>query len=337
VSGEPAPVGGGGDEGERHPPLPLILGPTGVGKTEVALALACRLKAEMGVEVELISADSRSFYRGLDIGTAKPTPEQRLLVPHHLIDIREPHERYDVMQFRRDVARLIGEIRARSRLPLVVGGSTLYVQALTGRFFQGPSADLELRRRLARLPLEELYKKLEEVDPEAARRIDPHDRQRLVRALEVYELTGRPISELQRDSEPFPYRFFKLGLVMDRAALYRRIEERVDRMVEQGLIEEARRLFEEGRIPEEAPAYRTIGYEELFAHFAGRISLERAIALIKRNSRRLAKRQLTFFRRDPEIRWLDVTGKSADEVAGEVLALLEGAGLLNGVISGRKR
>jgi tRNA dimethylallyltransferase len=292
----------------------IILGPTGVGKTAVAVELARRLGGE------IISADSRGFYRGLEVGTAKPTPEQRRLVPHHLLDIRSPEERYDVAEFRKDAARLIGEIQGRGRLPIVVGGSTLYIQALVGGLFPGPKAEPSLRQRLLARPLEELYIRLKEVDPRAALRIKPQDRQRLVRALEVYELTGRPISELQEESEPFPYRFLKFGLTMDRKSLYKRLDERVEEMLSRGLIEEARQL--KARLTPEMPAYRTIGYEEAFAYLEGRRTLEETVALIKRNTRRLAKRQLTFFRRIPDVHWLDVTGKAAAEVAEEIIALL---------------
>lgn len=292
----------------------IILGPTGVGKTAVAVEVALALGGE------IISADSRGFYRGLEVGTAKPTPEQRRLVPHHLIDIRSPEERYDVAEFRRDVARLIGEIQARGRLPIVTGGGTLYIQALVGGLFPGPKADPALRRRLLALPLEELYTRLREVDPRAAEKIKPQDRQRLVRALEVYELTGRPISELQRESEPFPYSFLKFGLTMDRKSLYERLDARVEEMLARGLIEEASQL--KGRLNPEMPAYRTIGYEEAFAYLEGRLALEEAVRLIKRNTRRLAKRQLTFFKRLPSVHWLDVTGKTPAEVAGEIVSYI---------------
>ncbi|MFQ6116661.1 MAG: tRNA (adenosine(37)-N6)-dimethylallyltransferase MiaA [Candidatus Bipolaricaulia bacterium] len=291
----------------------IILGPTGVGKTAVAIGVAQALAGE------IISADSRSFYRELEIGTAKPTAEERRRVEHHLIDIRPPEGRYDVMEFRRDVARLIEEIRGRGRLPIVVGGSTLYIQALIGKLFPGPRADLALRQRLLEQPLEELYIRLKEVDPRAAGKINKTDRQRIVRALEVFALTGRPLSELWRESEPFPYQFLKISLTMDRQALYRRLDERVEQMIKDGLIEEARRLH--GRLTPEMVAYRTIGYEESFAYLDGRLSLEEAIALIKRNTRRLAKRQLTFFKRIPDVRWLDVTGKSTTEVVKEIANL----------------
>ena len=293
----------------------IIFGPTGVGKTAIGVEVARRLDGE------IISADSRAFYQELDVGTAKPTPEQRRLVPHHLIDIRPPEGRYDVMEFRRDVARLIAEIRGRGRLPLVVGGSTLYIEALVGKLFPGPKIDPVLRQRLLKQPLEELYIRLKEVDPSAAERIDRHDRQRIVRALEVYELTGRPLSELQRRSEPFPYQFLKIGLTMDRGVLYRRLDERVERMIADGLIEEARRLKD--RLTPEMVAYRTIGYEEAFAYLDGEISLEEAISLIKRNTRHLAKRQLTFFKRIPDVRWLDITGRVTDEVVEQIVVLLK--------------
>jgi tRNA dimethylallyltransferase len=189
-----------------------------------------------------------------------------------------------------------------------------------GGLFPGPKAEPSLRQRLLARPLEELYIRLKEVDPRAALRIKPQDRQRLVRALEVYELTGRPISELQEESEPFPYRFLKFGLTMDRKSLYKRLDERVEEMLSRGLIEEARQL--KARLTPEMPAYRTIGYEEAFAYLEGRRTLEETVALIKRNTRRLAKRQLTFFRRIPDVHWLDVTGKAAAEVAEEIIALL---------------
>ncbi|MGQ9477041.1 MAG: tRNA (adenosine(37)-N6)-dimethylallyltransferase MiaA [Candidatus Bipolaricaulia bacterium] len=311
------PLGPGTCESADLEPL-LILGPTGVGKTAVAVEVALTRGGE------ILSADSRGFYRELEIGTAKPTAEQRRLVPHHLLDIRSPLERYDVAEFRRDAARLIEEIQTRGHLPIVVGGSTLYIQALVGGLFPGPKGEPSLRKRLLALPPEELYIRLKEVDPQAALKIKPQDRQRLVRALEVYELTGRPISELQRESEPFPYAFRKFGLSMERQALYRRLDERVERMISSGLIEEARRLKGRLGVPltPEMPAYRTIGYEEAFAYLEGRLSLEETIRLIKRNTRRLAKRQLTFFKRLPEVQWLDVTGKTTEEVAEELLAKL---------------
>ncbi|MCS6903552.1 MAG: tRNA (adenosine(37)-N6)-dimethylallyltransferase MiaA, partial [Candidatus Bipolaricaulota bacterium] len=209
--------------------LPLILGPTAVGKSVLAVALAERLDGE------IISADARAIYKDLTIGTAKPPLELRQRVRHHLIDIKDPTERYDVMEFRRDALRAIEGILQRGRLPIVVGGSTLYISVLTGAFFAGPKADPQLRQRLESQPQEQLRQRLEEIDPEAARRIHPNDRVRTVRALEVYELTGLPISRWQRESKvPFPYNFTKIGLTLDRRVLYERINARVDAMIASG-------------------------------------------------------------------------------------------------------
>jgi tRNA dimethylallyltransferase len=186
----------------------LILGPTATGKSELAVAIAEHLDGE------IISADARAIYRELNIGTAKPPPHLRARVPHHLIDLLDPTEHYDVMRFRQDVLKALEEIRARGRLPIVVGGSTLYISALTGTFFAGPKADPQIRQRLEAQPQEHLRKRLEEIDPEAAQRIHPNDKVRTVRALEVYELTGLPISRWHKESKvPFPYKFTKIGLI----------------------------------------------------------------------------------------------------------------------------
>lgn len=293
----------------------LILGPTAVGKSELAVALAQRIAGEV------ISADARAIYRDLTIGTAKPPAHLRERVPHHLIDFLDPTEHYDVMQFRHDALTAIEEIRARGRVPIVVGGSTLYISVLTGTFFAGPKADPQLRRRLESQPQEQLRQRLEAIDPEAAQRIHPNDKIRTVRALEVYELTGVPISRWQRESKvPFPYRFFKIGLTLDRKVLYERINARVDRMIAQGLLEEAKALRE--KLTPQMPAYRTIGYEEFFAYLDGKVSYDEAVRLIKKHTREYAKRQLIYFKREPDVHWIDVTGKSLEQVLDEALQLL---------------
>ncbi|MFN4217957.1 MAG: tRNA (adenosine(37)-N6)-dimethylallyltransferase MiaA [Candidatus Bipolaricaulia bacterium] len=290
----------------------LIVGPTAVGKSELAVALALR------VDGEIISADARAIYKDLNIGTAKPPAQLRAKVPHHLIDFLEPTEHYDVMQFRRDVLRAIQEIHARGRVPIVVGGSTLYISALTGTFFAGPKADPQIRQRLEAEPQEKLRKRLEEIDPEAAQRIHPHDKVRTVRALEVYELTGLPISRWQKESKvPFPYKFTKIGLTLDRKILYERINARVDQMIAAGLLEEAKAL--RAKLTPEMPAYRTIGYEEFFAYLDGKISYTEAVRLIKKHTREYAKRQIIYFKREPDVHWIDVTGKSREEVLDEAL------------------
>lgn len=300
--------------------VPLILGPTGVGKSQVAYELALRLE-----RAEIISADARAIYRGMDIGTDKPPPGWRKRVPHHLIDIKEPHEPYSAMEFRRDALRILEEISRRGARAIVVGGSTLYVDALLGKLFEGPSADPKLRRALRARPLDELYQELRRVDPETAARLHPHDSQRIVRALEVYKLTGKPISELQRSSQTPspPYNFVKIGLSCKRSQLNERIDRRVDEMTARGLLEEVRAL--KARVPEGSQAYKSIGYRELFCYLEGGIaSLEDAVALIKKDTRDHARRQLIYFRRDKEINWIDTTDRTAEEIVDEILALLQG-------------
>ncbi|MCL6642143.1 MAG: tRNA (adenosine(37)-N6)-dimethylallyltransferase MiaA [Candidatus Bipolaricaulota bacterium] len=294
----------------------LILGPTATGKSALAVALAERLDGE------IISADARAIYRELNIGTAKPPPHLRALVPHHLIDFLDPSEHYDVMQFRRDALTAIEEIRARGKFPIVVGGSTLYISALTGTFFAGPKADPQIRQRLEAEPQEKLRARLEEIDPEAARRIHPNDKVRTVRALEVYELTGLPISRWHKESKvPFPYQFTKIGLTLDRTVLYERINARVEQMLAAGLLEEAKAL--KAKLTPEMPAYRTIGYEELFQYLDGKISYDEAVRLIKKHTREYAKRQIIYFKRELDVHWIDVTGRAPEEVLDEVLAILQ--------------
>lgn len=292
------------------------MGPTAVGKSELAVALAQHLDGE------IISADARAIYKDLNIGTAKPPAHLREKVPHHLIDFLDPTEHYDVMRFRGDALKAIEEIRARGKVPIVVGGSTLYISALTGTFFAGPKADTQVRRRLEAEPQERLRKRLEEIDPEAAHRIHPNDRVRTVRALEVYELTGVPISRWHRESKvPFPYGFTKIGLTLDRKILYERINARVDQMLAAGLLEEVKAL--RAKLTPEMPAYRTIGYEELFEYLDGKISYDEAVRLIKKHTREYAKRQIIYFKREPDVHWIDVTGRPLERIVKEALQFLE--------------
>jgi tRNA dimethylallyltransferase len=296
--------------------FPLILGPTAVGKSIVAVALAQRLDGE------ILSADARAIYKDLNIGTAKPSLELRQRVLHHLIDFKDPTERYDVMEFRRDALRALEEIRARGKLPIVVGGSTLYISALTGTFFAGPRANSSVRRRLEAEPIAKVRERLEKTDPEAARRIHPNDKMRTVRALEVYELTGLPISRWQKESKvPFPYKFTKIGLTLDRKILYERIHTRVDEMIAQGLLAEAKAL--RAKLTPEMSAYRTIGYEEFFEYLDGKFSYDEAVRLIKKRSREYAKRQLIYFKRELDVHWVDVTGRTTEQVLDEVLRRLQ--------------
>lgn len=290
-----------------------------MGKSELAVELALQ------ADGEIISADARAIYRDLTIGTAKPPLELRQKALHHLIDFKDPTERYDVMEFRHDVLRVIKEICGRGKLPIVVGGSTLYISVLTGAFFAGPKADPSVRRRLEAEPLAQLRERLERIDPEAAQRIHPNDKVRTVRALEVYELTGLPITRWQRESKiPFPYPFTKIGLRLNRKTLYERMNVRVDKMIAKGLLEEAKALKE--KLTPQMPAYRTIGYEEFFEYLDGKISYEEAVRLIKKHTREYAKRQMTYFKREPDVHWVEVTGKSPEQVLHEVLRILQKLG-----------
>jgi len=290
----------------------LLIGPTAAGKSQIAVWVAERSGAE------IISADARTIYRGLDLGTDRPAPEILARVPHHLIEALGPEERYDAARFRTDCERLVSEIEARGRRAIVVGGSTLYIRALTRGLFPGPAADLRLRETLAQRPLAEIRAEVERVDPVSASRIHPEDRVRLVRALEVHRLTGQPLSTFWGKEVPFPWPLVRIGLTVDRRELHRRIEARVERMLASGLVEEARRLWEMG-LPPDAPAVRTIGYRELFAHLRGEYDLGEARRRIVRNTKAYARRQLAFFRAERDVRWLDATGRTVPEVGAEVL------------------
>ena len=279
----------------------FIAGPTAVGKSSIALQIAERLGAE------IVNGDSRQAYRGMDIGTAKPSFDERRRIPHHLVDICNPDQPLDVAAFAALARSAIREITGRGRPVLVVGGSGLYLRAIRGGIFSAPPASGEIRARLAALAVEfgvaHLFRRLEEIDPEAAERIKPNDLKRIMRALEVYEQTGVPISQHQRSHQfaDRPFHTMTVALSLHRAELYRAIDQRFDAMIEQGLVDEVQRLLVGGY---DLPLC-TIGYREIAGLLRGETSLAEAIAQGKRASRNLAKRQLTWFRADPEIVWLD--------------------------------
>jgi tRNA dimethylallyltransferase len=292
----------------------FIVGPTGAGKTALALAVAERLGAE------IVNADSRQFYRGMDVGTAKPAAAERARVPHHLIDIRNPDQPLDVAAFAALACEAIADIYRRGRRALVVGGSGLYLRALRGGIFKGPPASQEIRARLEKLAAEQgigvLRQRLAAVDPEAADRIGYNDLYRTTRALEVFELTGEPISRHQARHAfaARPFKSLTLGLAPERKTLYRAIEQRFDEMVGAGFVAEVAALLGAGFQPERPPL-ATIGYKQIAAHLRGKITLEQAIEAAKRESRRLAKRQMTWFRADREIVWLD-PARAAEQALG---------------------
>lgn len=292
-----------GWEGEILGPVLVILGPTAAGKS----SLGMRLARELGGEI--VNADALQVYRGLDLGTDKPTPEMQREIPHHLVDVLDPTEPYSAGEFARRARTAIREILARDRLPVVVGGSGLYLKALLEGLSPLPDRDPAIRRRLKRRVEEEgaeaLHRELAEADAETAERVAPRDRQRIVRALEVHAVSGRPMSELLREKTPdfVPVEAVRLGLTLPRAILYDRVAERISHMVENGWVDEVSALLGRG-IPPTAPAFQAIGYRDLVRYIEGRKELDEAIEDITRATRRYAKRQLTWFRRVPDVHWL---------------------------------
>ena len=276
----------------------MLAGPTASGKTAWALALAERLP------IEIISVDSAQVYRGLDIGAAKPSAAERARVRHHLLDIRDPAEHYSAGDFRRDALALIAEIRGRGHLPVLVGGTMLYFNALLRGLARLPTADPRLRRAIdeeaARLGWPHLHQQLAAVDPVLAARLAPQDAQRIQRGLEVYRLSGRPLSDWQADTDPgHAYRFVRTALVpKDRSALHAAIAQRFEQMMDTGLLAEVAELRARGDLAADLPALRAVGYRQLWAHLAGEYSLEEAISRAVIASRQLAKRQLTWINAD---------------------------------------
>lgn len=296
--------------------LLVIVGPTAVGKTALSLYLAERL------EGEIISADSRLFYRGMDIGTAKPTPEERARVRHHLIDIAEPDETVGLGQFRRLAEQTIAEVHSRGRLPILVGGTGQYVRAVVEGWSPpevppDPALRAQLEEQAQREGPQSLHARLRELDPEAAARIDPRNVRRVIRALEVCLATGRPFSA-QRRRVPPPYRILQIGLTMSREALYARVDARIKAMMEAGLLDEVRRLVEAG-YGWDLPSMSSVGYAQFRPYFEGEASLEEVVSEIQRATRRLIRHQYNWFRlSDPRIRWFDVTRTSPSEIEAVV-------------------
>lgn len=299
-------------------PLIAIIGPTAVGKTELSLTLAKNLNAE------IISGDSMQVYEGMDIGTAKPTVEERQGIPHHMIDILTPDQDFSVADFQERVDELIPEIVERGRLPMLVGGTGLYIKALIqGFIFPEMETDWELRERLETEAEEHgteyVHDKLKEIDPTLADKLHPNDLRRVIRGIEVYQQTGKTSTHFRQKAKERPprYQAVKIGLNRDRDELYDRINRRVDLMIDKGLIEEVRELYEAG-YERGLTSMQGLGYKELIGYFEGEYDLEEAVRLIKRDTRHFAKKQLTWFRKDDEIHWFDVGEYEHEKLVSDV-------------------
>ena len=296
--------------------LLCLLGPTAVGKTEIAIQLAQRLNAE------IVSVDSRQIYRQMDIGTAKPTPEEQQTARHHLIDCVDITQPFSVADYQSLADAAIADIQNRGKRVLLVGGAGLYFRAIVDGLFEGPGADPALRERLeseaAQFGVDALHKRLQTCDPASAERIHPNNLVRVIRALEVYELTGTPMSELQQQWHPEKqrYPFIAFGLTMPRTLLYRRIEQRVDVMLANGLIAEVESLLA-AEYARDSIALQSFGYRELIAYLDGDCTYLEAVTQLKQNTRRFAKRQLTWFRKDTRIEWLN--RESTPNIVGNIL------------------
>lgn len=290
--------------------LLLLVGPTAVGKTALSLNLAASFRGE------IISGDSMQVYRYMNIGTAKATVDERSRIPHHLIDLVDPDYPFSLDTFQTEARKAIREIQSRGNLPMIVGGTGLYIQSVThGYRLPGVKENPEFRQELNQWAdqhgSDALHRRLKSVDPETAARLHPNDRRRLVRALEVYQETGKPLSVLQQQQKP-PYRTCWIGLHMPREQLYQRVDRRVEQMVADGLVEEVIAIRDMG-YQGDLVSMQALGYKEIIMYLEGKITLDEAVNLIKGRTRKFAKRQLSWFRRLKEINWFDVTQKNFEQ------------------------
>ena len=290
----------------RLKPIVVIVGPTAIGKSRVAIQVA----KIWGTEI--LSADSTQVYRGMDIGTDKPTPADHAEVPHRLIDLVEPDQSFNVGEFRKHAVREIARLHDEGRLPLVVGGTGLYVRALLRGLWPGPPPNPVLRKQLEREAveggMEALVAELRQVDPDLGNVLHPNDRIKILRALEVFRQTGLPLSVAHRQHQfqERPFRSLVLGLTMERESLHRRIEDRVEVEIAKGLVEETRRLLDKGYARESVPM-KSLGYRQISGYLEGEYSYEEAVRRLKRDTRHFAKRQMTWFRKEPNVQWIEVS------------------------------
>lgn len=300
--------------------LLIILGPTAVGKSDVAINVAKK------IDGEIISADSMQIYKYMDIGTAKIKPEEMDGIPHYLIDIVYPDEEFTVADFKNHAESYIDRINSKGKVPIVVGGTGLYINSLVYELkFTRVKSNEEFRIKYNEIAdkygEEYIYNELRKVDIKTAERISPKDRKRIIRALEIHYETGKPMSYFNRDfrKKTEKYNLMMVGLNTDRSLLYSRIESRVDKMIENGLIDEVRKLLDMG-YSRKLSSMQAIGYKEIISYLDGELKLEEAIEVLKRNTRRFAKRQLTWFRRDDRIKWIDVKDfNNIDEIGDFIL------------------
>jgi tRNA dimethylallyltransferase len=301
--------------------IPLIVGPTAVGKTDIAIIVAEILRGE------IISADSRQIYQGMNIGTAKPTLAQRRKIPHHFVDELPPTARFSAGEFGTQARQVIKDVIAAGRIPIIVGGSGLYIRALMDGFFEGKTWDPDLRQELSeranREGLSTLYQEVISRDPDAAKTIMPNDRKRILRALEIMELTGKPMTKVWQEQQPeSPYHGIWCGITMPRADLYERINRRVLEMLNQGLISEVEKLLSDGVSPA-TNAMNSVGYSETVQYLQGKISYEQMVELIQRNTRHFAKRQWSWFRRDSRLTWFTrLPDQNIDVIAQEIISYI---------------
>ncbi len=293
---------------ETLPSILVIVGPTASGKTRLAIEVAKKIPSE------IISADSRQIYKHLTIGTAKPSEEELVSVPHHCIDIREPHEKFNAGDFQEFGRQIIADILRRKKYPIVVGGTGLYIRALIDGFFEQPEFAGDIRFSLEDRCKSEgrgkLYAELVSVDPAAAATMDASKYRRVIRALEVYYETGIPISTFHKNHKPkIIYDAYFVGLAWDRKTLYDRINNRVDAMISDGFLDEVKQLLSLG-YDDRMQALQTVGYKEAFSFMRKEISFQRMVELMKQNTRRFAKRQLTWFRNENRIRWYDINDQN---------------------------
>lgn len=295
-----------------------VVGPTAVGKTHLAIEIVRKYNGE------IISADSRQIYKYLNIGTAKPDAEERKKALFHLIDFLEPDQHYSCGQFARDAEKLIEEIIARGRLPIICGGTGLYIRAIFNPLHHLPQSDKKIKERLEEMlkekGVEYLYQKLYEVDPEWAKAIKPRDKQRILRGLEVYEITGKPLTIMMKTRKPEPkYQPYYIGLYLDRFELYKRIDDRFDSMVKCGLVDEVVSILKMGYTPD-CNGLRTIGYKEIVAFIQGKLTLPEAVTKAKQHTRNFAKRQLTWFKKIPEIKWFKTDEKDVVDNIQQIIS-----------------